>query len=343
MLDAIDLVGFLPENHVAVSTLILTLLACAIPTAIYVGIIYWVDRYEKEPFWLLSAVFLWGAIPSVILAIFANRYFSITFGPYIVSNLNGLTSAAVVAPIVEETVKGLALIGVLFMRRDDIDGILDGIIYGAMVGMGFAMVENYFYFSAEFARGGLQAFSVNVFFRAIVFGLNHALFSSLFGIGIAISRLSHNELVRVIAPMFGWAFGVTLHALHNATIGLASQMFLIAFVSNYSGLALTILIIVWALRREQNWLEDYLKEEVALGIITFRQYELANDALERRSYLWNQFSHLHFLQFGRTYKFLSLLSKLAYQKHHEVNHPAREHHELIESLRREIRERGEII
>ena len=48
---------------------IASLLFAVIPTLCYVAIVWWCDRYEKEPFWLLAAAFLWGAVPAILLAI----------------------------------------------------------------------------------------------------------------------------------------------------------------------------------------------------------------------------------------------------------------------------------
>ncbi|HUM70828.1 MAG TPA: PrsW family intramembrane metalloprotease, partial [Chloroflexota bacterium] len=159
--------------------LLISTIAAVIPTLFYVGIIYWVDRYEKEPAWLLAATFFWGAVPSVLLALLLNTllglpvYALVRDGPY------ADTAVAVfVAPIVEESVKGLALLAIFLFWRHEIDSPLDGIIYGAMVGLGFAMVENIYYFMQEYWTGGTAAWRINVFLRTVIFGLNHALFSS---------------------------------------------------------------------------------------------------------------------------------------------------------------------
>ena len=39
------------------------------PMFLYACILWWFDRYEKEPLPLLVAAFLWGAVPSIILAL----------------------------------------------------------------------------------------------------------------------------------------------------------------------------------------------------------------------------------------------------------------------------------
>ena len=312
------------------------ILACLLPTAAYVIGIYWVDRYEKEPIWLLSATFFWGAVPSIIVAIILNELFSLPFTFLVDEALFDMASAAIVAPIVEETVKGMALLGIVFYRRRDIDSPLDGIIYGAMVGLGFAMVENYFYFSSEFDAGGFEALGINVFFRAFVFGLNHALFSAAFGLSVALARLNKSDLMRVVAPIIGWGVAVTLHALHNATVGLGNALCFIALFSDWGGVFLTFLIVGWALRQEQKWLTEYLKEEVLFGTLTYRQYELAGDLKVRRAYMADLTAQWQFGRLRRTRRFLDLCAKLASQKHHADLHPEDEHVEIIVDLRERI-------
>ena len=56
---------------------LLSLLAAAVPVLFYVALIYWVDRYEKEPWWLLATAFLWGAIPAALLALLFNTALSL--------------------------------------------------------------------------------------------------------------------------------------------------------------------------------------------------------------------------------------------------------------------------
>lgn len=57
---------------------ILSILAGIVPTAIYAFVLWWFDRYEKEPWSLLSMAFLWGAIPAVIISLIAENVFGLT-------------------------------------------------------------------------------------------------------------------------------------------------------------------------------------------------------------------------------------------------------------------------
>lgn len=314
----------------------LTLLACVIPTLLYVGIIYWADSYEKEPIWLLGAVFFWGAVPAIVFSILAGTFVEGLFDTVFGRNWQSLTAAVLSAPIIEETIKGFALAAILAWRRHDIDTLLDGIIYGAMVGMGFAMVENAFYFIGEYESGGLTAWATNVFFRAFIFGLNHALFSGLFGFGVAFGLLTKRESLRIIAPVLGWTAAVFFHFVHNLTVSFDNALCLLAPLADWGGVLLTVTIIIWALRQERSWLQTYLIEEMKLGIITFKQYELISDITKRRAYLWDLLIHGQFSRYFALRRFFNLCSKLAYQKHHSDVHTAHIHVNAIANLRSEI-------
>src|SRR5690606_4001936 len=115
--------------------ILVSIIAAAIPAALYTAVIYWFDRYEKEPTWLLTATFLWGAVPSIILALIFNLLGSLPFYIYGGEALADAAGTVFIAPLVEETVKGLAVLAVVLIHRHEIDSLLDGIIYGAMVGM----------------------------------------------------------------------------------------------------------------------------------------------------------------------------------------------------------------
>src|SRR6476619_6693825 len=126
---------------------IATLLAL-IPTIFYALFIWWLDRHEKEPLPLLLVAFLWGAVPAIIIAIVLEVVIGFPVDQLISSDTGReLTSASVIAPVVEELVKALILVVLFLAFRREFDNVLDGIVYGAMVGLGFAFVENILYFS----------------------------------------------------------------------------------------------------------------------------------------------------------------------------------------------------
>jgi RsiW-degrading membrane proteinase PrsW (M82 family) len=318
------------------SILLFSITAASIPTFFYVGLVYWVDQYEKEPVWLLISAFFWGAIPSIILAYIFNTLLSEPIYAAAGNDTGDVLAASFIAPPVEESIKGLALLGILFLWRHEIDSPLDGIIYGAMVGMGFAMVENVFYFLDTFSEGGLEAWGMNVFMRGVIFGLNHALFSSMTGLGIAWARLSRNTAVRFIAPILGWAAAVFLHFLHNLTVSFGNLLCFVALASDWIGVWIIIGIMIWALVQEQRWLQQYLAEEVQLGILTTNQFHIVCSSPKRLSHNFGVLFARGPIAYSRSIRFYHRCSKLAYQKRHQSLFADGKSAAMIEKLRDEI-------
>lgn len=317
--------------------LLYSIIAAATPTLLYTGLIYWVDRYEKEPWWLLTAAFLWGAIPAILLALVFNSLLSFPFYALAGEQTGEALAASFVAPPVEETVKGLALLLILWRWRHEIDSVLDGIIYGAMVGMGFAMIENVYYFMQIYQEGGMEAWGVNVFMRGVTFGLNHALFSSMTGLGIAVARLSPRRLIRWLAPMAGWTTAVFLHFLHNAAVSFNNYLCFLAIIFDWGGIFLTLIIIIWALVQERRWIERYLANEVGAGTLTLSQYETACSAWQRFRRRWRSLFSRGPGGYRRIAYFYYRCSELAYKKHHYVLFQHEEDLSRIAGLRDEIR------
>lgn len=317
----------------------LSILAAIVPALFYTGLIYWVDRYEKEPVWLLTATFLWGAIPSILLALFFNTLFSVPFHLLTDETTANTLAAITIGPVVEETIKGLALLAIFFLWRHEIDSPLDGIIYGAMVGMGFAMVENVFYFVTVFEEGGLEVWGMNVFIRGVVFGLNHALFTSMTGLGVALARMSTNRGIQLFAPVAGWLAAVLLHAFHNFSVSFSNVVLLCAGVLvDWGGVWITVIIILWALYQEGRWMRTYLAEEVSTGLVTPEQYETACTTMGRARYRLDAFRSRGLGEYFQSGRFLHRLSKLAYQKHHQMLFGDEYSGRAIGRVRGEIRE-----
>ncbi|MEM7800593.1 MAG: PrsW family intramembrane metalloprotease, partial [Chloroflexota bacterium] len=241
-----------------------------------------------------------------------------------------------------ESAKGFALLLILFFWRHQIDSVLDGIIYGAMVGMGFAMVENIFYFVQFF-----EEISTLFVLRAIIFGLNHSLFSSLTGLGIAIARLSTNQGARIVAPILGWSGAVFLHFVHNGLSsfgGAISDLVCIPlFLNAWGGVIVLVLIIIWALVQERQWLKKYLAEEVARGTITTRQYEIAASTTGRFSHNFGLLTSGQFNRWSKSREFFTQSSRLAYANHHFEMYSDEGSQTRLESLRHEVHQIGKTL
>lgn len=159
-----------------------------VPMLIYALALWWLDRFEKEPLHLLALAFLWGAVPSIILSLILEIIFDIPITLLAGSALTyDLLGSSIAAPLIEEGTKAVALVALFLFFRHEIDSPLDGVIYGGMVGFGFAAVENLFYLFGAYAEGGLGGVAWLAFLRAGLFGLNHAMYTGFTGLGIALA------------------------------------------------------------------------------------------------------------------------------------------------------------
>src|SRR6478735_10884213 len=120
-------------------TLVLATVLATIPVGPLIVCYMWLDRYEPEPRRLLAAGLLWGGFVATAAAILIEGIGGIFGG------ISDDTSLAIVAPVTEEATKGAFLLLLLWWRRAELDGILDGIVYAGMIGIGFAFMENILY------------------------------------------------------------------------------------------------------------------------------------------------------------------------------------------------------
>ncbi len=189
-----------------------------LPVPVYITVVLWIDRYEAEPLWMLVVGFLWGATVAVFIAFIINTISSLFVAVLFQDMAIGHAFGAVVsAPVVEETSKALFLFIIFFWRRDEFDGILDGIVYAAMVGLGFAMTENIQYYGRAALRGGLEGevFQYTFIMRGMFAAFSHPLFTSMTGIGLGWARQSNSKAVKFIAPLAGLCVAMSLHSLWN--------------------------------------------------------------------------------------------------------------------------------
>jgi RsiW-degrading membrane proteinase PrsW (M82 family) len=250
-------------------------LACA-------AVVYWLDRYEKEPEILLGATFAWGAVVSIAGALLVQSALetavSLVTGSQRVADFAGTT---LFAPLTEESLKGFAVLIVFVVMRHELDSVLDGIVYAAVTALGFAATEDFFYLLGASTQGGLHGLHGlgNVFYLRVVLGMwDHPFYTSFIGIGLAVSRLSRPVPVRWLAPPAGWAAALGFHSLHNTLAALSEgkpALGSVMFLLDWGGWLAMSLLILASIRREGRLVGIHLAEEVEHGRLTFAQYRTA--------------------------------------------------------------------
>ncbi len=243
------------------------LVLASLPVGPLVACYVWLDRYEPEPPPLLLAAFAWGALVATAVALVLQ-----VVDGYLLDRTQ-LWSATVVAPVTEEAAKGLFVLLLLWWRRDEIDGVLDGLVYAGLVGIGFAFTENILYFAGAYTGGeawGPGGFGAVFVLRAVVSPFAHPLFTSAVGIGVGVAVGSRRRWVRVAAPVAGYAVAVGMHAAWNASAFFdgGSVFFLTYLVAMVPAFLLLVGFAVWARSREGRTLAVALDDLVRLGLVT---------------------------------------------------------------------------
>ncbi|MDP9381923.1 MAG: PrsW family intramembrane metalloprotease [Chloroflexota bacterium] len=300
--------------------LLLSVLGALVPAAFYTALVLSVDSYEHEPWMTVTAAFGWGALVAVLFSGVFNAAQALLLGDAFAVFMG--------APLVEESLKGIALLGLLLMYRREFDNVLDGLVYGALIGMGFELTEDMLYLGSAYVEGGLTLFGEEWLTRPVLAGTAHALFTATTGAAVGWGRARHGRgVLRFVVPVLGWALAVLQHLAWNiggsllaASMGegvpsvwrLALQAALLltpAFVTLY-------VISRVARRREHRVICEQLADEVETGVLTEDEYHLLTD--ERG---WQRTLRAARRDGGRRrlrmqQQFFQAAAELAFRKHH---------------------------
>ena len=249
-------------------TLFLATVLAALPVGPLVGCYLWLDRYEPEPRTLLAAGLLWGCFVATALALLIQGLggFVVTF-----TDRQGLE---LVAPVSEEACKGLFLFLLLFWRRGELDGVLDGIVYAGMVGIGFAFTENILYLAAAYngtdgtGPGGTDALTATFVVRCVISPFAHPLFTTFTGIGVGLAVNARSRSARVLWPLAGYACAVAAHALWNTSTVYGFDNFAVLYVVLMAPAFLAVIgLAVWSRSSERRMLASALSDAAGRGLI----------------------------------------------------------------------------
>lgn len=191
-----------------------------VPVVPVIALYLWLDRYEPEPTKYVLFALCWGAFIATLAAIFINTEVAHLLEE---TGSGGNRSAVFVAPPVEEFAKGSVILLLALVRRKEFDGIIDGLVYAGMVGVGFAFTENILYYGRIFSQLSEESGSASGFrglillftMRGILSPFAHPLFTSFTAIGIGIAVRHRSTVVRYLAPIVGYLGAVLAHALWN--------------------------------------------------------------------------------------------------------------------------------
>ena len=296
--------------------LIIGMVCAMLPVPIYIMLLLWIDRYESEPLWMLATSFLWGALIAVFIALILNTINGAIVAAATNSAQIGENFGAVIsAPIVEESAKAFILFVLFLWKKDEFDGIVDGIVYAGMVGLGFAMTENILYYGRA-AQGGAGALTFIFILRGMAAPFSHPLFTSMTGIGLGWSRQSNNGFVKIFMPVVGFMLAILLHATWNgtATYGGAAGFFAGYFLIMGPAFIITLMVIYFSLRREGRIVRQYLYSDFQRGFFDPVEYDKLCTIRGRMGMSWNAMSSRGFAGWRTRMRCNQIASELAFHR-----------------------------
>lgn len=296
--------------------LIIGMIFAMLPVPIYIMLLLWIDRYESEPLWMLATSFLWGALVAVFIALILNTINGAIVAAATNSAQIGENFGAVIsAPIVEESAKAFILFVLFLWKKDEFDGIVDGIVYAGMVGLGFAMTENILYYGRA-VQGGAGALTFIFILRGMAAPFSHPLFTSMTGIGLGWSRQSNNGFVKILMPVVGFMLAILLHATWNgtATYGGAAGFFAGYFLIMGPAFIITLMVIYFSLRREGRIVRQYLYSDFQRGFFDPVEYEKLCTIRGRMGMSWNAMTSRGFAGWRTRMRCNQIASELAFHR-----------------------------
>ncbi|MCC7492424.1 MAG: PrsW family intramembrane metalloprotease [Fimbriimonadaceae bacterium] len=314
---------------------LVTILLGLAPMLLYAAAFLLFDRFEREPPALLIGAFLWGALVAAAVAWVVNTSCGVALF-WVTGSAEAAQrgTAVLVAPLVEESVKGLALLLLAWLWRRELDSLLDGVLYGCLVGFGFAASENASYIWHGYTTDGVNGLVVTTFVRVILLAFLHAGLTALTGLGLARARLARGPADR-LAPLLGFGAAVALHAAHNLLANLPVLAGLPLTLLDWSGFAALLAYLAWLAWREGWVMREQLAPEVAAGLLSAAEFRavcsLGGHLAARAG--WGR-------QRRQEVRFHHLCGELAFRKLHLATRGAdREPHAAtdIERLREQLR------
>ena len=213
------------------------------PAVFWMIYLYRKDKIEPEPRRLIFQIFLRGAVmvaPAALLNMLLAFFYTLVFGLSLalvfgskniiyqsgIQILSPYILYVLAAPMVEEYLKYYVLKRFI-VSHPEFDEPMDGIIYAAAVGLGFAAVENVIYLINHF-----QSFNTTFFLRAVLSVPAHALFTTITGYALVQEKLGGNQDVSLSVTK-ALCLAMVAHALFNlaANVPVVGIVFLVGWVA----------------------------------------------------------------------------------------------------------------
>jgi hypothetical protein len=256
-------------------------LALAVVVAlVYLVVLRLLDINEKEPLWALSIALVFGAVAAALVPVFTGATWLLNaFGDAFFESI-----AKVVALLA-----ALAIFNAIANLRgwSEINGLMDGVVYGATVGLGYAVGDAFVH---QLTLGSTAAATVGspltVLWSTLLAGLRQGLFGAIIGAGFGAAVQARSAGQRIGYPIAGFVGAVIVHAFyfwlaHGSAAGSSGSFRTI--IAMVLPLLLVVGLMVTSLGREKKAIRDELEPETGSGLVTEADLALLENPRQRRS------------------------------------------------------------
>lgn len=259
------------------------------PMCMFLFFVWWNDRYDREPWWMVALAFLWGAVGAVTMALVGSLLLMVPMNYVLTASAAAAAGAVVVAPLVEEPMKALILGPIALTRH--FDNMTDGFVYGAAAGLGFGMTENFLYFVGTAMEGNVATWVATVVIRTFFSAVMHSIATSIVGAAMGLAAF-RGCLARLVLPVVGLGTAMGVHALWNGLLtaeeafntgGALFGMNLLLLPAEF---LLVFLIFQACLWDERRMIRRELADEAASGLIPNDHAKAVTSWLRRLFAFW---------------------------------------------------------
>lgn len=290
-------------------------LAALLPIIGYILLIWWMDRYEREPITFLFLAFLLGAIFPATGAYFLNTAVGDWIAGYMNYTATEYTFSSLVAPIQEEILKALTF-WFFWKLTKVVDNVTDGMVYGAVIGLGFSFSENILYYANAYYSDGEFYWLRLVYLRGFFTSGLHASATA-----ILCAFLSYTPFLRLmerfLIAIIGGALAIMVHSFWNSILtagDLSDDAILLKLPFFALPFLFVLLFFVFQLSLfyERAIIRNQLKLYSQKGLLPEDHIEYITSYLKRSQKGWLN------PQINRK-AYISMAIKLAFRSHEEKN------------------------
>lgn len=259
---------------------------------VFLVILSRLDLFEREPPSVRAAAMCWGGLAAVGFAMVANDAALVVLAELTDAQWARTWGPAIVGPINEEWLKALGVAMLVLIVREHFDRSIDGLIYGALVGLGFQVVENLTYainFAVMNPNSDMTGALTVTFTRVLVAGpWSHPLYTGAAGLGIAfyVTQTRRRRGTRLGVAVGLFALALAMHALWNLPVpsGLTPAVTIpLTYGKGLIILGLFFVLYHFAARAEWRWFVTTMSDEDESVITTADLTEMRSLSSRRKA------------------------------------------------------------